>query len=801
MNFKCFIAIIGVSLTSVLSLSAQMSDSQVVSFVQESVASGKSRNQIASELISRGVSSEQSKRIMSDYQSGKLNLEGAGLSKTVSMDSVVRERSMTVLQKGEQKQAQKQAQKQDIPSSDRQIFGHTLFNNSHLTFEPNDNMATPADYVLGPGDEIIIDVWGLNENTIREKISPEGKIFISQIGPISLSGLTIDEAQAGLVKALSQKYSLDGPEAASQISVTLGNIRSIQVNVLGEVNVPGTYRLSSFTTVFNALFRAGGVTDIGSLRMVQIARGGKIVGFSDIYKYLFDGNSSTDISLKDGDAVIVPSYSALVEAGNGFIRPMYYEVIPGESVSELLRYAGGFDFDASEESVSIERKDGESSKVFTVKKTEYASFGLQNGDVINPYLNPNDVYVNKVEVKGSVLRPGIYSIGGEITTVRELVTKSGGLLDDAMRSRAQLIREKQDRSLEVKAIAIGAIMDGICEDIPLRTNDVLMVSNVNEICPKGDISISGYVAFPGNYQFAEGMGIEDIIMMAGGLEDGASSVNVEVARRILDPYSREASDTLARIFSCRIEDGMMVDGAPDFTLEPYDVVAVRKSPAYSAQKKVLLAGEVTFPGEYVLMANNERLSDLYRRAGGATPNGYIEGASIRRKESEDLISLKESLLRSVQNIADSTALKNLARTSFTSLGINLEKAIADPGGEYDIILQDGDEIIIPQNTNIVGVIGEVLFPNSVSYQSGKTLKYYIGKAGGYSQKAKRSKVCVVYLNGEAAMGRDAVIKPGCEIFVPSRPEHRQLSVGEWMSIGTSAASLTTMIATIANLIK
>jgi len=764
---------------------AQMTDEQVISYVTDAVSQGKGQSQIVKELLSRGVTQEQGQRIFEMYKSGQLGKQNAGNAETRQIKTVTREREVE----------KKEALQLDTVKKETVIFGHDIFRNKSLSFEPNENLATPSNYVLGPGDEIIIDVWGLNETTITQTLTPEGRIFISQIGPIELSGLTIEQAKSKLTKALSQKYSLEGKNAASNIMVTLGKIRTIQVNVLGEVNVPGTYRLSAFTNVFNALFRAGGVTKIGSLRMVQIARDGRIAGTVDIYQYLFNGELPETVSLKDGDAIIVPTYQALVKVGEGFKRPMAYEALPGEPLEQMMNYTGGLLPEAGDAAVSVVRKNGASSQVFTVSKDNFQTFSLQDGDELNAYINSQDIFANRVEVRGNVMRPGIYALGDEVATVRQLVKSCGGLLDDAFTTRAQLIREKADRSLEVTAIAIGAIMDGTTPDIMLRSNDILVISNINDIYPKGNITVTGFVQEPGDFQFAEGMSVEDAIMLAGGLESGITAARVDVSRRITDTASGSSS-TIAEIFSCTIEDGMMVEGKPEFVLQPFDIVAVRKNPNYIPQKSVTLSGEVVFPGEYVLVSYNERLSDLFARAGGATSNGYIEGATLRRKISDYEKSAQLSMLKNTKSNIDSTYIEVLKEKEYANVGINLDKAIAHPGSEYDIILIDGDEIIIPQHNNTVSIAGEVLFPNTVNFVPGRSLSEYIEMAGGYTDEAKKSKVFVVYPNGQTAIGKRSEIKPGSQIYVPHRPERRQLSVVEWLSIGTSAASLAALITSI-----
>lgn len=807
---------------------AQMSDEAILNYVAEGMAAGKSNSQIGNELLAKGVTVSQAKRLMAEYKqsagSGVSNFSTAKMSSDLDKTRTGRKQiSASQIQRSERgvddedldekldvkDDAQDPAKKKSSLLKKREvskvIYGHDLFKNRNLTFEPNQNMATPGSYVLGPGDELIIDVWGVNEATIRQTISSDGKIYISQVGPVDLNGLSITEATSRLKKVLSQKYSLSGANSASKLSITLGNIRTIQVNIMGEVKVPGTYRLSSLSTVFHALYMAGGVSEIGSLRNVQISRDGKVISSADIYKYIFYGNDGGNISLKDGDAIIVPPYNALVEVKGGVKRPMLYEINEVESLDAIISYAGGFNSKAYQDQITVERNDGANGSVHTVAASEYKRFSVKDGDVVTVYVNnQNDIYANRVEVKGSVLRPGVYALDGTIATVRQLVEHAGGLLDDAFMQRAQIIREKADRSLEVQAVAIGAIMSGAAPDVMLRKSDVLVVSNKTEIDVKGDLTINGFVLNPGAYQYADGMTVEDLILLAGGLSDGATSARVDVSRRIVDFSSQKASETLAEVFSFTIADGLCVEGNPNFFLEPYDIVSVRRSPTYKEQSTVRVSGEATFPGEYTLKSNKERLSDIYKRMNGVTPNGYLAGAMLRRKVSEDERNVRRNMVNMVKrggNRKDSTLVNKLKINETYTIGINLEAALKNPGTDADVVLHNGDELIIPSITNTVRIQGEVMYPNAVNYLPGKSVRYYVHQAGGFSNYAKRSKVYVVYMNGKVSVGGGAKIVPGCEVVVPSRPDRQKMTVGEWLGIGTTAASITTMVATIANLVK
>ena len=835
---------------------AQMSDDQIINYITTGIAAGKTERQIGAELMAKGVTTSQLQRLLKAYKSGNMStsdvpsvstkLDGTKTSrKSVTLEEEsnqsISKKTLDDSRENLEKKARTKPRKKDkskslgtlkmkkevkvdpatglpVPVDEedveeeefdplydeegyRRIYGLDIFSSQSLSFEPNVNQATPEDYVLGPGDEVLIDIWGQNEATISQKISPEGRIIISQVGPIQLGGLTVKQARGKVKSALSKIYS-SLRTGGSQMSLVLGDIRSIMVNVMGEVEAPGTYRLSSFSTVFTALYRAGGITEIGSLRNVKVIRGGEEFATVDVYEYIFNGKFDENVALKEGDVITVPAYSALVSI-EGFVkRPMFYEVKENEPVSELVRYAGGFSSGAWQEEVGVERKDGRVNQMFTVKSGDMASFALRDGDAVTVSGNEVDVFKNRVEIKGAVRRPGVFELGDEISTVKQLVNHAGGLLEDAFLGRAQIVRERPDRSMEVVAVPIKGIMEGLVDDVLLKRNDVLVVSNVNELEPKGDFTITGYVINPGKYQFAEHVTVEDLILLAGGLSEGASSAKVDVARRINLASSTAASDTLALIYSMSIKDGLVEDGSADFYLEPYDVVSVRRSPTYIEQRNVTITGEVTFPGQYTLASTNERVSELLARAGGATPNGNVRGAMLKRKINQYERNVRNAMARIVtQTVSgkDTLDVNKLKVSEIYTVGLELDKALEHPGSDYDIVLRDGDELIIPEVASTVRVQGEVLYPNTVHYISGKPISYYVRQSGGFSTKARRAKTYVIYMNGTVAVGAGAKLEPGCEIVVPGRSDKDKLTTGEWLGIGTTAASITTMIATITNL--
>ena len=777
---------------------AQMTDTAIIQYLTEGVASGKSEAQLGNELLSKGVSVSQIQRLLKVYKSGNAVMYTA--RPTNKLDDVRPERKAQTDDAEQVNTIPADTTAASMTDDAIRIYGHDVFTNRKLSFEPNVNSATPDDYVLGPGDEVVIDIWGVNEATIRQTISPEGRIIVSQIGAIDLAGLTIKAATKKIRAAFAKRYAgIGGSNPASEVSVTLGNIRTIQVNVLGAVKVPGTYRLSSFSTVFNALYNAGGVTPEGSLRAVQVLRGGEVFAVVDTYSFLFSGIQANNVPLKEGDVVMVPAYTNLVSIDGGVKRPMYYEMLDGEPLSKLVEYAGGLTGDAFEDAINVVRRSGSSVSIHTLTKAEAQTFAMRDRDSVSVAVNANEaLYTNKVEIRGAVYRPGSFELGGGIATVRQLIASAGGLLEDAFTARAQIIREKPDRTLEILAIPLGAIVDGTAQDVMLRRSDIVVVSSSLDVVERGDFTITGYVVNPGAYQYADNTTVEDLILLAGGLSEGASTVKVDVARRIQSTDSMAALDTLAQVFTFGIKDGLMVDGEPDFCLQPYDIVSVRKSPTYVEQRNVTLTGEVSFPGQYTLVSNNERLSDLLQRAGGPTPNANVHGAMLKRKITQYERNVRISMGRmATQNMGKDTSLVDKIKVNeIYTVGLELDKALASPGSEYDVILRDGDELIIPEVASTVRIQGEVLYPNTVHYISGKPVSYYVHQAGGYADKARRSKVYVIYMNGKVANGGLARIEPGCEIVVPNKRERQKLSGAEIASIGSSTASMAAVIISI-----
>ena len=783
------------------SLMAQsMSDSQVLEYVKDGIRQGKEQKQLASELARKGVTKEQAMRVKQLYEQQN-NVNTSKSTGTDINESRLREET----KENTSDMLEDHPTTQDLARGD-QVFGRNIFNTRNLTFEPSVNLATPSNYRLGPGDEVIIDIWGASQNTIRQQISPEGTINISKIGPVNLSGMTVSAANDYLKAALNKIYNglNNTTDPTSDIRLTLGNIRTIQINVMGEVVQPGTYALSSFSTVFHALYRAGGVSDIGSLRNVQLVRNGKNIATIDVYEFIMKGNTQDDIRLQEGDVVIVPAYDVLVKISGKVKRPMRFEMKKGESLSTLITYAGGFDADAYTRSLRVVRQNGEEYEVNTVKDMDYSIYKMRNGDVVTAEAILNR-FTNKLEIRGAVYRPGIYQLSGKLNTIRELVNEAQGLTGDAFLNRAVLYRQREDLTSEVVPVDIRSIMDGTSPNLALMKNDILYIPSIHDLEDRGNVTVHGEVAHPDSYPYADNMTLEDLIIQAGGLREAASTVRIDVLRRIKNPRSTADNDTIGQMYSFSLKDGFVIDGQPGFILQPYDQVYVRRSPGYQAQQNVAIEGEILFGGNYAMTSREERLSDLVNKAGGPTSYAYLRGAKLTRvanasekKRMSDVVRLMQRQLG--EAMIDSLGIR--VEDTFT-VGIDLEKALSNPKGNADLVLREGDVISVPKNNNTVTINGAVMVPNTVSYIQGKDVDYYLNQAGGYSDNAKKSKKFIVYMNGQVTKVKGSgkkQIEPGCEIIVPSKAK-KKANIGNILGYATSFSSLGMMIASIANLIK
>ena len=846
---------------------SSMTDSQVASYIQQEMKRGTSQSQIVTHLMQSGVDISQIRRVRKAYERAK---DGAGLGETTASRGQGQRRLRQANGMGKQGTGDKQAdalatreanaqrdatttqrlagnaswqQQYDDEDSDfkryqeniaafsdgneddnatgktnkKKVFGRDIFSNKNLSFEPLMNIATPQNYVLGAGDQVSVDIYGASQKSVDCTVSPDGDIVIEGYGPIRVGGLSVAAAKARLRATLGSRYQ------SSRINLSLGQTRTVSINVMGEVVKPGTYTLSAFASVFNALYMAGGTNDIGTLRNIKIYRNNRLVSVCDIYDYILNGKMTGNVRLHDGDVIIVGPYDCLVNVTGKVKRPMYYEMKRNESLQTLLRYAGGFTGDAYKKAVRVNRKTGREYAVFNVDEFDMSAFRIADGDSVSvDSILPR--YHNTVEIKGAVFRPGMYQLGDGINSVRSLVQHAEGLTEEAFTARAVMHRMKADRTLRVIPVDIQGIMEGRVADIPLKENDVLFIPTKQTAMNEQTISIQGEVVYPGIYKYADNETLEDFVLQAGGLTDKASTVKVDVARRVGNPKALTTDSIIAKTYSFALKDGFVVDGEQGFVLQPFDEVYVRKDPSYTVQQNVSIDGEVTFPGTYTLSHRQTRLTDLVKAAGGATNLAYIHGARLERRTNEAerkrmeaaLQMQKEQLQQELMTLAASqtsgSALQQVGQQSKEEeikkfqvpntypVGIELDKALADPNSDANIVLREGDRLILPQYTSTVKVNGAVMYPNTVSYIKGKGVGYYINASGGYSRNARKSGAYVIYMNGMVSKSSKAKVEPGCEIVVPSKIKRRS-SPSEILGIGSSMSSIAAMIATIANMAK
>ncbi len=878
-NMKKFFLTLCMLMLALANVNAQssMSEGQIIRFIAKEQKAGSSQQEIVTKLMQKGVSIDKIRDIRKKYEQ---KIKSQGKNTSMSVSSEAQSSSRLRINNGNEKEStsglverskrdrsslqdptgrmdsrlndnrrtdrrsltndrylgtdrngqrtlstdsdQEYLDPQDIydqqmldQQEGKKVFGHDIFNNKDLTFEPNMNIATPENYVLGPGDAVFIDIYGASQKSVQETVSPDGFVVIEDFGPILVAGLTISQANSRVRSQLGARYR------SSKIRLSLGQTRTITVNVMGEVKTPGTYTLSAFSSVFHALYMAGGPSEIGTLRNIKVYRNNRLVSNVDIYDYILNGKLKGNVRLSDNDVIVVSPYDCIVNITGKIKRPMYYEMKKSESVKTLIDYAGGFTGDAYRGSVRIVRKSGTSYSVHNVNEFDMTSFHVADNDSVSvDSIIPR--YSNMVEVKGAAFRPGMYQIGDKIYSVKSLMENNGGVTEDAFTTHAIIHRMKADRTLEVISVDIEGIMAGTVPDIPLKNEDVLFIPTKLESQIVQTITIHGEVMYPGTYKYADNETLEDFVLQAGGLMEGASMHNVLVSRRIVNPFATSADSILAETFNFSLKDGFVVDGQPSFKLMPFDEVYVRKSPGYVTQQNVTINGEVMFSGSYTLTKKNERLSDLFKRAGGGTDLAYIPGARLERKINdaerirlEEIARMKkeekERILqeiainnnRSVSEMTQTIDMEEITEIPETyRVGIELDKALANPGSDADIVLREGDHIFIPGYNGTVKVGGEVLYPNSVAFIKGKKAKYYINQAGGYNRYAKKKQTYVIYMNGMVARVNDgAEIRPGCEIVVPQKELNRKMTLAEYLAIGSTAASVATMGATIGNLLK
>ena len=789
---------------------AQMSDDQVMKFIEAETKAGTSQSQIVTKLMQRGVNIEQVRRLRSQYekQISERGLSNAADAAVTTASEQMKDRGdlsasdmrNDALEEVKDVEADVQATQNVAPTADgKKVFGRDIFSQAKPSFMPNVSMSVPPSYILGPGDQIVIDIFGASQQTMIHTVSPEGTITVTGYGPVHVGGLSVAAAQKKLRSTVGSRYQ------SSNLQVSVSNTRTILVNIMGDVKAPGSYRLSAFANVFYALYQAGGITGLGTLRNIKVYRNNEVVDVVDLYDYILNGNMSGNVNLQDNDIIQVGVYDRLVGITGSVKRPMFYEMREGESLATLIDYAGGFTGDANRKTVRLVRQNGERYQVYNVDESELKSFKLEDGDAVTVDGMINR-FQNMVEIKGAVFRPGLFRIDSNLTSVRELIEAADGLTEDAFTSRAVLQRLKADRSLLTIPVDVQGIMDGKVADIPLMNEDVLFIPTETELRIERVFTITGEVLNPGTYEYADNTTIEDLIVMAGGLTNVASMAKVDVSRRILDPKSTEKSNKIAESYTFSLKDGLVIEGQQGFVLQPYDVVHVRRTPSYQTARNITVTGEVNFEGSYTLEGKDMRLSDAIKMAGGITENAYLQGARLTRQLTEEERIREQATLKALKEVLverDSIAWGKVELGDNYLVGIDMAAAMKNPGSDKDIILREGDQIFVPEYNGVVKISGNVMFPNVVSFVKGMSYKKYINRAGGYGQRSKKNKTFIVYQNGNVGLVSDgAKPEPGCEIVVPAKKKRENnFNLAAWATSVTSLATLTTAIVSMVTLLK
>lgn len=764
---------------------------------------------IVSPLVGWGQIPVTSEMIQQARQAGasEAQIQGAihGINPAVSSGaSTSSSPQQSISVEREMPSTEQQTAQTPVPEENRAavVFGSEMFQSKNLTFAPNYNIPTPPSYVLGAGDEVVIEVWGPSEFNVQQKITPDGTINIQGVGPISLNGLTMAEAQNRIANKVSSVMG------GANVKVSLGQIRSIKVNIAGEVMVPGTYTLPSLASVFNAIYSAGGVNRIGSLRAIKVYRDSKEIATLDVYDYLINGKYETNIRLEDNDMIIVQPYDSYVTVTGKVKRPRIYEMKKDETLGDLFKYAGGFTGDAYNDNVNVKRKTGRQYSILTVDNPDFAEFTVADGDsvIVDRIF---DEFANRVVIRGAVWRPGDYELSERTNTLSKLIARAEGLKGNEFAHRGQITRLKSDYTYEIIPFDVREAARG-AQDIELMREDSIYIPTILDLREAYTITIGGEVNRPDTLEYRDGMTVEDAILMAGGLKESASYAMVEIARRIKDPKSTSYTDKRADIYTFTINDNLQISPeAERFVLHAFDEIYVRRSPGYSAQERVFISGEILFDGNYVLATAGERLSDVIKKAGGFTPEAYVKGASVKRRLTDDERIQVESLIKMTRESRttsgrDSAAFENIEIPDYYPVGVDIVAALNNPGCSEDIVLRDGDQIFVPKYNGTVKISGAVNYPNSVVFTKNK-MKEYISQAGGYKQVARR-RPFVIYMNGHVASTRTGFfckrypkIEPGCQIIVPQKIIKEGRGMAGVMSMVTSTASLAAVIASLVRL--
>jgi protein involved in polysaccharide export with SLBB domain len=741
----------------------EVTDDQISLFYKKAQSSGMSEADIEKAAITQGYSAAEIARVRERISKMQLNN-----SSSTSVQAV--DNSRRTLESSDKKASQVVAA--DVPKVSSSIFGESLFANSKMSFEPDLRIATPKNYQLGPDDELNIDIFGEVLDNFKVKVSLEGTVKILNLSPIYINGLTIDAASDRIISRLRQLYQgLNRPGSGVSGQVTLGNVRSIKVTITGEVKSPGTYTVSSLATVFNALYSSGGPSQNGSFRNIRIIRANKVVRVLDLYDFLLKADQTDNIHLQDQDIIRVADYENRVTLSGEVKRPMVFEVSKGETLKDVLRFAGGFTDKAYTYSIALTRNTSREFKLLNITQDEVGSFMPQNGDKykIGEIL---ERFENRVEIAGAVFRPGVYALESGLNTVKELIKKSEGLLGSAYLNRALLVRKKDNLESEIISIDLMKLYNSEAFDIALKREDILTIYNQDELHELREVKINGQVNKAGNFAYYEGLKLGDLILMANGFKESASFSKLELARRVVD-HGLNATNESVIIKTFTIDGSLKLDNeASQFPLEPFDLISVRTAPNFESQRMVNITGQVNYPGNYALKKNEYKISDLIELAGGLKLEGFIDGAKLFR---------------------DSTI-----------VGVDIKNILNNPNSSQNLILMNGDQIVIPRAIETVKLTGAVQNPIAFAYTKGFRVKDYLAQAGGLTDLAINQKVYVKKMNGISAKTKRFLfwniyprVDVGSEIVVPAYPADRKKGITTSEAIGLSASLASVAISLIA----
>ncbi|SFE82174.1 SLBB domain-containing protein [Thermophagus xiamenensis] len=770
---------------------SELSDSQIQQIYNEIMSRGLSEEQAMSLALARGFTSQQINELRQRFEALGLGADSSGQD---SIQSLGGETSF-----GEQLSEKKVI----IPGEEeRNLFGFSFFNSENLTFEPSVNLPVSDSYIIGPGDVIYIDIWGVSEQSYQLTVDNSGNINIPGVGAVQIEGLTLGKAREKVFNKLVLIYSeLKGDNPKTFANIYLGQIRPIKVHVIGDVFAPGSYTLPGTATVFNALYLAGGPNLNGSFRNIKVIREGKVIKTLDVYDYLINGNASHNITLRDDDVILVPAYLNRIRVGGEFKRTGIFEAKEGETVADMIKYAGGFTDKAYHDRVEIFRNESRRMLFRSLTTDQFESELVQNGDSLYAGVMTQRIE-NRVILEGAVMRPGNYELGDGLM-LSELLNQADGLREDAFMERAQILRLDENNQLQNIPFSVKELIAGNF-DLKLQREDIVTIYSIDDLRQQRTLEIRGEVASPGAYEYREGMTLADLIALSGGFLESASNSYIEISRRLSYEEASMYQVRTGHLFQFAVSRDLKLNAEDqEFVLQPFDKVYVRKAPGFVTTGSVKIAGEVIYAGDYTLTNRKERISALIKRAGGLTPEAFPEGAILTRKVevSPKVKRLREKLMKQDTSLQ----FENLG---FEVVAIDLREALKNPGSKDDIFLQDGDEIIIPRELQTVRIQGEVLNPNSTPFVKGRTLRYYINQSGGFSDSAKKGKTYVVYPNGKAAATTKFLfvrnypkVFPGCEIIVPAKRQREPLPASAWISIGSSVASLALTVVTIVNAIN